>query len=151
MNNYFKTICCLFILISINVQAQISDTKVAALVEALRLGAMDGKLYSEWQIKPQNITDWSTRYLGKTITPEEFAANPAVARQILEIKMGNLLREQYKFSGQDETIAVLRTASWWMSGIPENYNANPKLEVFTQNILKFYQEILETPKKVIKD
>ncbi len=144
MNNYFKTIFLLVIFLSINVQAQISDAKVSALVEALRLGAVDGKLYSEWQIKPKNITNWSTRYLGKTITPEEFAANPTVARQILEIKMGNLLREQYELSGQDETTAILRTASWWMSGIPEN--SNPKLEVFTQNILKFYREVLDKAK-----
>ncbi|HHB91782.1 MAG TPA: hypothetical protein ENK59_01040 [Thioploca sp.] len=43
MIEYIKVIFCLFA-IQINVQAQISNTKVVALVEALRLAAPDGNL-----------------------------------------------------------------------------------------------------------
>jgi hypothetical protein len=145
-----KTIFWLFIFVSINIQniqaqviqSQVSNGQVVAIVEALRLAAFDGNLYSDWQVKPSNITRWSKRCLGKAVTPDEFAANSTLARQILECKMGRLFQEQYEISEQNEDIAVLRTASWWMTGIAENYNASPKLEVFTQNVLKFYQQHL---------
>ncbi|MFK5970532.1 MAG: hypothetical protein QM487_10485 [Candidatus Marithrix sp.] len=141
MIKYIKTIFCLFVFATqINVQAQISNTKVAALVEALRLAAPDGNLYSDWQVKPRNIQSWSKRCLGNAITPDEFATNSALARQVLECKIGRLFQKYT--SEQDENTSVLQTASWWMSGIPDNYNSSSKLKIYTQVVLKFYQQQL---------
>ncbi|HBK64181.1 MAG TPA: hypothetical protein DD000_11830, partial [Cyanobacteria bacterium UBA11166] len=49
---------------TIPARAQVSDNQVSALVEALRLaapqtGTENDGLYSEWQIKPDNIPRWS--------------------------------------------------------------------------------------------
>ncbi|MCK7581274.1 MAG: hypothetical protein MZV65_40355 [Chromatiales bacterium] len=63
------------------VHAQISEAKVEALVEALRLSAPeagpDAGLYSDWSVKPDNIVRWSRRCLDRDVTPEQFAADEA--------------------------------------------------------------------------
>ena len=69
-------------------QAQISDTQVAALVEALRLSAPDtgnpnDGLYSDWKIKWENIIRWSKRCTGTEMEPAEFEANTQKARRSL--------------------------------------------------------------------
>ena len=141
MNKYFKLIILwLFILTSVNTQAQISDTQVSALVEALRLASPHGNLHSDWQVKARNIRSWSKRCLGKTISPQEFADNVELARTILECKMGKIFRKQAK--KRNINSAILRTASWWMTGSPGKYASNSRVENFTQNVLGFYQQQL---------
>lgn len=126
-------------------QAQISDTQVAAFVEALRLSAPntgnpnDG-LYSDWKIKWENIIRWSKRCTGTEIEPAEFEANTQKAREILACVMGKILREQYEIS-KDESIAVRRAASWWMTGDPDQYN-NPQTGAYSQKVLDFYRKAL---------
>ena len=123
-------------------QAQISDTQVAALVEALRLSAPntgnpnDG-LYSDWKIKWENIIRWSKRCTGKEIEPAEFEANTQKAREILACIMGKILREQYEIS-KDESVAVRRAASWWMTGDPDQYDS-PRTSPYTRKVLDFYR------------
>jgi hypothetical protein len=126
-------------------QAQISDTQVAAFVEALRLSAPntgnpnDG-LYSDWKIKWENIIRWSKRCTGTEIEPAEFEANTQKAREILACVMGKILREQYEIS-KDESLAVRRAASWWMTGDPDQYNS-PQTGAYTQKVLDFYRKAL---------
>lgn len=125
-------------------QGQISDGQVAALVEALRLaapqtGRADDGLYSEWQIKPQNIARWSKRCTGDELTPQLFESNPQTAWQILMCVMRNVFKEQYAASGGDESLAVLRSAAWWMTGDPEQYDS-PSASSYTQKVLAFYQQ-----------
>jgi hypothetical protein len=129
-------------LISLNVQADISDEKIAAFVEALRLAApKSGSLYSDWQVKAANISSWSQRCLGRTLTPTEFAADLELARAILECKMGNVLREQYELSQYNEAVAVQRTAAWWMTGVAEQYQSGNIVD-YTKKILNlYYQEL----------
>lgn len=127
-------------------QEPISDRQVAALVEALRLaapktGIEDDGLYSDWQIKPNNITRWSRRCLGVELSPQEFEANPITAREVLICVMGDVLREQYIAGNYDESVAVRRTAAWWMTGDPEQYDSG-STRAYTQKVLDYYQTVI---------
>lgn len=131
------------------VQAQISDAQVGALVEALRkaapqTGREDDGLYSEWQIKPENIPRWSKQCIGRELTPEAFSASPVTARAILVCVMRNVLRDEYRASGNNESVAVQRAASWWMTGDPSQYNSN-RIRPYTQKVIGFYQEQRRNP------
>jgi hypothetical protein len=125
-------------------QAQISDKQVAALVEALRLSAPntgnpnDG-LYSDWKIKLENILRWSKRCTGKEMEPAEFQVNTQEARAIIACIMGKTLREQYEISN-DESVAVRRAASWWMTGDPNKYDTTPTTS-YTMKVLGFYRRV----------
>jgi hypothetical protein len=126
------------------VQAQVSDAQVGALVEALRLaapqtGTENDGLYSDWQIKPGNIPRWSKQCTGRQLTPEAFSASPTTARSILVCVMRNVLRDEYKASGNNETVAVQRAASWWMTGDSTRYNSTPT-NTYTKKVLNFYQQ-----------
>jgi hypothetical protein len=126
----------------VSTQAQISDRQVAALVEALRLSAPntgnpnDG-LYSDWKIKWENILRWSKRCTGTEMEPAEFEANTEKARDILACVMGKILREQYEIS-KDESVAVRRAASWWMTGEPDRYDT-PPTSTYSSKVLDFYR------------
>ncbi len=131
------------------VQAQISNAKVSAFVEALRLaapqtGIEDDGLYSDWQIKPENIPRWSKQCIGRELTPTDFAASPVNARAILVCVMGNVLREQYTAGGNNDSAAVQRAASWWMTGDSNQYN-NGSTASYTTKVLSFYQQQLNNP------
>lgn len=124
-------------------RAQIGDGQVAAFVEALRLAAPDtgnpnDGLYSDWKIKWENILRWSKRCTGTEMEPAEFDANPGKAREILACVMGKILREQYEIS-KDESVAVRRAASWWMTGDPDRYNT-PPTSSYTSKVLDFYRK-----------
>jgi hypothetical protein len=123
-------------------QTQTSDKQVSALVEALRLSAPntgnpnDG-LYSDWKIKRENIIRWSKRCTGTEMEPAEFEANTEKARAIIACIMGKILREQYEIS-KDESVAVRRAASWWMTGDPDKYDTTPTSS-YTMKVLGFYR------------
>lgn len=121
--------------------AQISDAKVEALVEALRLAAPnagpDAGLYSDWKIKPDNIVRWSKRCLDREVTPEQFAADQALARQVLVCVMGKVLRDQFTVSNDNEIVAVQRAAAWWMTGDPAQYR-NGSTSAYTLRVLEAY-------------
>ena len=126
-------------------RAQITDTRVAALVEALRLsapntGIKNDGLFSDWKIKLENIVRWSKRCTGTVMTPAEFEADTQKAREILACIMGKILREQYEIS-RDELTAVRRAASWWMTGDPDQYDA-PQTRPYTQKVLESYKRAL---------
>ncbi|TVR64903.1 MAG: hypothetical protein EA420_04395 [Candidatus Competibacteraceae bacterium] len=130
----------LLCLLPFAVPAQISDAKVEALVEALRLSAppvgADSELYGDWAIKPDNIVRWSQRCLDQDVTPEQFAADRALARQVLICVMGPVLREQFADSN-NEIVAVQRAAAWWMTGDPDQYRAGAT-DGYTLRVLEAY-------------
>ncbi|AFY82222.1 hypothetical protein Oscil6304_2605 [Oscillatoria acuminata PCC 6304] len=126
------------------VTAQITDAKVNSLVEALRLaapdtGIEDDGLYSDWQIKPDNIPRWSRLCIDQELTPAEFEANEAQAREVLACVMSDVLQEEYAASGNDESLAVRRAAAWWMAGDPEQYNSE-RISGYTEEVLQYYQQ-----------
>lgn len=122
----------------------ISNTQVGKLVEALRLAAQqrasgNNGLVSEWQILPENIPRWSRQCHTQELTPAQFEASPLTARAILVCVMRDVLNEQYKASGNNEALAVRRTASWWLKGDPTQYSSD-SVAPYTQNVLAFYQQ-----------
>ncbi len=147
---FMRQLCCVLItaavLPAMPVQAQVSERQIDALVEALRLaapqtGIEDDGLYSDWQIKPDNIVRWSERCTGVAMTPEEFQANPVESREILKCVMSGVLEKQYTASNNDESVAVLRSAAWWMTGNADQYDSD-YARSYTNKVLKFYRERL---------
>lgn len=122
-------------------QAQVSDAKVEALVEALRVAAppasADAGLYSDWRVKPENIARWSKRCLGQEVTPEQFAADQAIARPVLVCVLGPVLRDQFAQSHHNEMVAVQRAAAWWMTGDPAQYRTGATGD-YTLQVLEAY-------------
>ena len=122
-------------------RADPTEAQVAALVEALRLAAPSGPksgLYSDWQIKPNNIRRWSKRCAGEELTPTEFELSPMMAREILECIMGEVLREQYAASGE-EIPGVRRAAAWWLTGEPNRYD-DPSIDSYIQRVTGLYRQ-----------
>lgn len=125
-------------------QAQISDAQVGAFVEALRqaapqTGQANDGLYSDWQVKAENIPRWAKSCLGRELTPDQFENSPTTARGIISCVTRDVLRDEYRNSGNNEAVAVLRTAAWWMTGDPNRYNRND-LVPYTQRVLSLYQQ-----------
>lgn len=124
-------------------QAQ-SSSQVARLVEALRkaapqTGRADDGLYSEWQIKPDNIPRWSRLCTGQAMTVQQFEANTAKAREILACVMQDVMRDEFKATGNNETAAVRRSACWWMTGDP-NQCKSGATATYADKVLGFYQQ-----------
>jgi hypothetical protein len=126
------------------VQAQVSEDQVSALVEALRraapqTGRADDGLYSDWQIRADNIPRWSRSCIGRELSPTEFEANPDVARSVVTCVVGDVMRDEYNASGNDEMLAVRRSAAWWMRGDPSQYNS-PEIAAYIQRVVSAYEE-----------
>ncbi|MEP0899546.1 hypothetical protein [Nodosilinea sp. FACHB-13] len=124
-------------------QAQVSERQVAALVEALRqaapqTGRADDGLYSDWQIMPGNIPRWSKSCIGRELSPAEFEASPDVARSVVTCVMRDVLAEEYGASGNNEMLAVRRSAAWWMRGDPSQYNSSEIAE-YVQKVVTAYE------------
>lgn len=124
--------------------AQVSSTQVQALVEALRLaapqtGTENDGLYTDWQIKPDNIPRWSRLCINEEMTPAQFEANDRKAREVLGCVIEDVLKEEYPNSGNSEEVAIRRAAAWWMTGDPNQYNSGQTAE-YTQKVLRFYQQ-----------
>jgi hypothetical protein len=121
----------------------ISDTQVGTLVEALRQAApptnsANKELYSEWQVKAENIPRWSEQCIGKELTPAQFQDSPVTARAILVCVMRDVFRDQYSASSSNEFLAVQRAASWWMTGDATQYSSSA-IAPYTEKVLDFYQ------------
>jgi len=141
LGRLFPAILLLLWTAGICAQTPISDAKVNALVEALREAAppavADSGLYSDWRIKPDNISRWSRRCLNQEVTPEQFAADPALARQVLACVMGKIFREEWVNSSNNEIVAVQRAAAWWMTGDPAQYREG-STGAYTLRVLEAY-------------
>jgi hypothetical protein len=124
--------------------AQISDRQVNAVVEALRqaapqTGTANDGLYSDWQIKPENIPRWSRFCMDRELTPAQFEASPATARFVVACILRDVLQEQYEDGGNNELTAVRRTAAWWMTGDPDQYNSGA-IASYIQRVVRAYQQ-----------
>lgn len=127
-------------------QAQISSVQVGALVEALRqaaprTGVQNDELYSDWQVLAGNIPRWSKACTGRELSVTQFEANPATARSIVTCVLTDVLKDEYRASGNNQSVAVRRTAAWWMTGDPNRY-ANAQTTPYTEKVLSLYQQQL---------
>ncbi|BAZ16906.1 hypothetical protein NIES4071_87840 [Calothrix sp. NIES-4071] len=136
---------------SLPVQAQqpkVSDSQVAAMVEALRQSAPkntpnDG-LYSDWQVKPGTVKLWTNFCLKKELTPTQFENDPATARKVVSCVINRELSKQLKAIPNNETAAVGSVACWWMTGNYTGCNRGFTAD-FVKNVTKRYQQQRSKP------
>jgi hypothetical protein len=130
----------------------VSDTQVAAMVEALRLAAPQTKkrndgYYSEWQVKPETLKGWTKTCLKKELTPTQFENDPQVARQVISCIMNRELNKQFVTTKNNESSAVRGVACWWMTG---NYTGCDKgfTADYVQKVVRFYKQEVTKPAAV---
>jgi len=104
-------------------KANISESKVTAFVEALKLAVPPIKpndgMYSQWQVLPNIIPSWTKQCLGKELTPTAFDADKTAAQKTVTCIAQRELNQQWKQTNQNEAQTIRNTACWWMTG---NYN-----------------------------
>ncbi|MBD1823436.1 hypothetical protein H6F51_13185 [Cyanobacteria bacterium FACHB-DQ100] len=140
-----------FGLIALPASAQLSNAQVDRIVEALRQASKPEKpntgLFSDWQVKPDNIPRWSKACTGRSLSPSEFEANSGIARSIVTCIVRDVLKEEAKAIGNNETAAVQRVAAWWMTGDANKFNAR-EIAPYVQKALRAYQPtVAEKPEK----
>lgn len=120
---------------------------VDRVVEALRQASkpetpVSNGLYSDWQVKPENITRWSKSCNGKEMSPSEFAANAAAARSLVTCVVRDVLKQEQTASGNNDTIAVQRVAAWWLTGDPAKYTS-AEATPYVQKVVQAYQPVAQ--------
>lgn len=104
-------------------KAEVSEAKINALVDALKLSAPPNKpndgMYSPWQVLPGIIPSWTKQCLGKELTPTAFDQDEQAARKTVTCIVKRELNQQWKQTKENENQAVRNVACWWMTG---NYN-----------------------------
>jgi len=130
-------------------QQSVSDTQVAAMVEALRraapqTGKVDDGLYSDWQVQPGTVKAWTKFCLKKELAPTQFENSPATARQVVSCITRRELDKQLRATKNNETAAVNGVACWWMTG---NYTGcnNGFTAAYVQKVVGFYQQQRSKP------
>ncbi|MEG4800283.1 hypothetical protein QUB63_04300 [Microcoleus sp. ARI1-B5] len=142
------------LIISLGLQAlpaaaqAVTDAQISALVEALRQAAPpqtanDG-MYSQWQILPGNISRWAKFCTKQDLTPQQFEADATKAKTIVTCIVGDLLRDEYKASGNNETAAIRRAACWWMTGESAACKSGATA-TYADKVVSVYQQ--QRPKK----
>jgi hypothetical protein len=146
--NTFNTLLMtgIFISLASPSQAQIKTTQVDALVEALRLSAPPNKpkdgMYSDWQVLPGIIPDWSKRCTGKAMTPEQFEKESLKARKVVSCIVKRELQTQQNETKNEEK-AVRQTACWWMTGKPKECQSGTTA-IYVQKVLDLYKKQLKS-------
>lgn len=125
---------------------QVSDAQVNAMVEALRKAAPPNRandgMYSDWQVLPAIIPDWTKRCLERQLTPAEFESDAQAARDTVACIARRELNRLYSASG-NETAAVRGAACWWMTG-KDNACTSGGTATYVQRVLGFYQQQART-------
>ena len=124
---------------------QVTNTQVKALVEALRLaapktGKQNDRLYSEWQVTPGIIPNWSKKCIGRELTPTQFEANAVAARNVVTCTTRRELQKQYPVSGNKESVAVRYFTCWWMTGNYTGCSSGPTA-AYVQRVIRFYRQV----------
>ena len=126
----------------------VTEAQVSALVEALRQAAPpqtanDG-MYSQWQVLPNNISRWAKFCTKQDLTPQQFEADATKAKSIVNCIVGDLLRDEYKASSNNELTAVRRAACWWMTGDSAACKSGATA-TYADKVISVYQQ--QRPKK----
>lgn len=118
--------------------------QLQAFVEALRLAAPpqhpnDG-MYSDWQVLPGIIANWTKQCVGKSLSPAAFESNAAAARKTVSCIAERELDRRLRATG-DSRLAVRQTACWWMTG-KDNGCQTGATAKYVQRVEKFYRQQL---------
>lgn len=132
--------------------SRISPQQVSALAQALRLSADQGPglgsepYYSAWQVKGSSIPAWSKGCLGHSLTPQQFADSPDVARSVVLCVLDGNFRNEIAATGGNEAIAVQRVAAWWRTGDAARYR-DGSVSSYAQTVAGLYQQQLAEQRK----
>jgi hypothetical protein len=129
-------------------QQPVSDTQVAAMVEALRKAAppasANSGYYSEWKVKPETLKGWSKTCLKRELTPAQFENSPATARKVVSCITRRELDKQFRATSNNENAAVRGVACWWMTGNYTGCNSGFTAD-YVKKIISFYQQERSKP------
>jgi hypothetical protein len=124
------------------VQAETADTQAGRISEAIKQIALQrGKnpgFYSDWQVKGEKIPLWSKQCAGRDLTPQQFEASQSTASGVVTCVLREMIRQEAKFIGKDESLVVRRVAAWWATGDAAQYNS-PGVATYTQQVLRVYR------------
>lgn len=127
---------------------QILDSWVKTLTESLRITIFNTKqpnfpVYSDWRLPPKAIANLSRLCTKKVVLPEQFAANPALARSIIECAMRVFMNEEYYQSKNNELEAVRRAAAvfWYGTADPGVIDSLPESDQFLQEVVNNYRRL----------
>ncbi|MCL1475393.1 hypothetical protein [Argonema antarcticum] len=123
-------------------QAQVSDAKVNAMLEALRQAAPPNKpndgMFSQWQVLPGIIPSWTKQCVGRELTPAQFESDATAARNTVACIVRRELDKQYQATRNNETASARNVACWWMTGTTAcNSRATA---TYVQRVVGFYQQ-----------
>ncbi|TAG67549.1 MAG: hypothetical protein EAZ25_07060 [Oscillatoriales cyanobacterium] len=105
--------------------------------------ANDG-MYSQWQVLPGNISRWAKFCTKQDLTPQQFEADATKAKTIVTCIVGDLLRDEYKASSNNELTAIRRAACWWMTGDSAACKSGATA-TYADKVVSVYQQ--QRPKK----
>lgn len=100
------------------------------------------------QVMPENVGPWTQKYLGRSMTPEEFRMNPGAQDAVVNGRFKDMLADQQAagFTGEQ---MIRRAAAVWYSGrsnlwndnTPQYYNGTryPSIAEYTQSIWNKFQ------------
>jgi hypothetical protein len=80
-----------------------------AMIRTVRGQPFEDQALGKYQVLKSNIPDWTRKYVGREMTPEEFLADPAAQERVFEGAMGDALK---RYGNEQDAI------SWWHSGAP---------------------------------
>jgi hypothetical protein len=101
-------------------------------------------MYSQWQVLPNNISRWAKFCTKQALTPQQFEADATKAKSIVTCIVGDLLRDEYKASSNNELTAVRRAACWWMTGDSAACKSGATA-TYADKVISVYQQ--QRPKK----
>jgi hypothetical protein len=124
------------------VQAQTADSEASRIADAIRQIALQrGKnpgFYGDWQVKGEKIPLWSKQCVGRELTPQQFEASQSTASGVVTCVLRDMIRQEARFIGKDESLVVRRVAAWWATGDAAQYNS-PGVATYTQQVLRVYR------------
>lgn len=101
------------------------------------------------QVMPENVGPWTQKYLGKTLTPQQFLNDRAAQDAVVNGRFNDMLKDQAAagFSGEQ---MIRRAAAVWYSGQAKLWNDTkpqyskgrryPSIAEYTQAIWDSYQK-----------
>jgi hypothetical protein len=101
------------------------------------------------QLLRSNVAPWTKAALGRSLTPEEFLANPQLQIKTIDHKLNEYLKRELAYTGsKNEELAIRRVASRWYSGNPNLWNNTrpqytngrryPSIASYTRSVWKRY-------------
>ena len=101
------------------------------------------------QVMPANVSSWTRKHFGKSLTPQQFLASKEAQLAVVNGQISEIVRQQLA-AGHKGAVAIRRAASIWYSGRGNLYDDNkpqfykgrryPSIREYTLDILRRYSQ-----------